>query len=189
MYYLCRAVSLCVCVCLCCELYVLFMLWRFTVCVCVCLCCVRPCFTAGVATAVCVCVLRALRVYYVCVCWIGYASRRAMLQQLHGVTMYSHDEHHTSTYSWTERGKGGRTPSASHHAPRPVLSFITASSRTPSSRRAGLVSGSWSDLVVLSVSLQFLSCCTVSPPHICYMCFAAGSKLTFPFKGPIIMKI
>lgn len=40
----------------------------------------------------------------------GYASRRAMLQQLHGVTMYSHDEHHTATtttpYSWTERGKG-----------------------------------------------------------------------------------
>ncbi|XP_022536220.2 syntaxin-binding protein 5-like isoform X6 [Astyanax mexicanus] len=33
----------------------------------------------------------------------GYASRRAMLQQLHGVTMYSHDEHHTTTYSWTER--------------------------------------------------------------------------------------
>ncbi|XP_037395463.1 syntaxin-binding protein 5-like isoform X12 [Pygocentrus nattereri] len=33
----------------------------------------------------------------------GYASRRAMLQQLHGVTMYSHDEHHTTTYSWNER--------------------------------------------------------------------------------------
>ncbi|XP_053734211.1 syntaxin-binding protein 5-like isoform X6 [Synchiropus splendidus] len=39
----------------------------------------------------------------------GYASRRAMLQQLHGVTMYSHDEHHTTTtttttpYSWSER--------------------------------------------------------------------------------------
>ncbi|XP_072542736.1 syntaxin-binding protein 5-like isoform X6 [Salminus brasiliensis] len=33
----------------------------------------------------------------------GYPSRRAMLQQLHGVTMYSHDEHHTSTYSWSER--------------------------------------------------------------------------------------
>ncbi|XP_072301264.1 syntaxin-binding protein 5-like isoform X2 [Eucyclogobius newberryi] len=35
----------------------------------------------------------------------GYASRRAMLQQLHGVTMYSHDEHHsTSTpYCWSER--------------------------------------------------------------------------------------
>lgn len=39
--------------------------------------------------------------------WVGYASRRAMLQQLHGVTMYSHDEHHiTSPYCWSERGKG-----------------------------------------------------------------------------------
>lgn len=39
--------------------------------------------------------------------WVGHASRRAMLQQLHGVTMYSHDEHHTTTtpYCWTERGK------------------------------------------------------------------------------------
>lgn len=38
---------------------------------------------------------------------VGYASRRAMLQQLHGVTMYSHDEHHTSApYCWSERGKG-----------------------------------------------------------------------------------
>ncbi|KAM6986073.1 syntaxin-binding protein 5-like isoform 4-T4 [Aplochiton taeniatus] len=33
----------------------------------------------------------------------GYASRRAMLQQLHGVSMYSHDEHHTTSYCWTER--------------------------------------------------------------------------------------
>ncbi|XP_041857649.1 syntaxin-binding protein 5-like isoform X10 [Melanotaenia boesemani] len=34
----------------------------------------------------------------------GHASRRAMLQQLHGVTMYSHDEHHTTTsYCWSER--------------------------------------------------------------------------------------
>ncbi|XP_036400778.1 syntaxin-binding protein 5-like isoform X3 [Megalops cyprinoides] len=33
----------------------------------------------------------------------GYASRRAMLQQLHGVSMYSHDEHHTTVYSWSER--------------------------------------------------------------------------------------
>ncbi|XP_061923471.1 syntaxin-binding protein 5-like isoform X6 [Entelurus aequoreus] len=31
----------------------------------------------------------------------GYASRRAMLQQLHGVAMYSHDEHHTTC--WSER--------------------------------------------------------------------------------------
>ncbi|XP_019737946.1 syntaxin-binding protein 5-like isoform X13 [Hippocampus comes] len=34
----------------------------------------------------------------------GFASRRAMLQQLHGVTMYSHDEHHTTTsYCWSDR--------------------------------------------------------------------------------------
>ncbi|TSQ01558.1 Syntaxin-binding protein 5-like [Bagarius yarrelli] len=33
----------------------------------------------------------------------GYPSRRAMLQQLHGVSMYSHDEHHVTTYSWSER--------------------------------------------------------------------------------------
>ncbi|XP_077072144.1 syntaxin-binding protein 5-like isoform X5 [Siphateles boraxobius] len=33
----------------------------------------------------------------------GYSSRRAMLQQLHGVSMYSHDEHHITTYSWSER--------------------------------------------------------------------------------------
>ncbi|XP_036814681.1 syntaxin-binding protein 5-like isoform X2 [Oncorhynchus mykiss] len=33
----------------------------------------------------------------------GHASRRAMLQQLHGVSMYSHDEHHTTSYNWSER--------------------------------------------------------------------------------------
>ncbi|XP_035031312.1 syntaxin-binding protein 5-like isoform X6 [Hippoglossus stenolepis] len=34
----------------------------------------------------------------------GYASRRAMLQQLHGVSMYSHDEHHSSSaYCWNEK--------------------------------------------------------------------------------------
>ncbi|XP_065107697.1 syntaxin-binding protein 5-like isoform X5 [Paramisgurnus dabryanus] len=33
----------------------------------------------------------------------GYPSRRAMLQQLHGVSMYSHDEHHITSYSWSER--------------------------------------------------------------------------------------
>ncbi|XP_051782340.1 syntaxin-binding protein 5-like isoform X1 [Erpetoichthys calabaricus] len=33
----------------------------------------------------------------------GYASRRAMLQQLHGVSIYSHDEHHAGSYSWTEK--------------------------------------------------------------------------------------
>ncbi|XP_034144702.1 syntaxin-binding protein 5-like isoform X15 [Esox lucius] len=36
----------------------------------------------------------------------GCASRRAMLQQLHGVSMYSHDEHHTTTpYNWSERAE------------------------------------------------------------------------------------
>ncbi|KAF3842940.1 hypothetical protein F7725_001789 [Dissostichus mawsoni] len=37
----------------------------------------------------------------------GYASRRAMLQQFHGVTMYSHDEHHSPPpppFSWTDKG-------------------------------------------------------------------------------------
>ncbi|KAG7467302.1 hypothetical protein MATL_G00151890 [Megalops atlanticus] len=33
----------------------------------------------------------------------GYASKRAMLQQLHGVSMYSHDEHHATMYSWSEK--------------------------------------------------------------------------------------
>ncbi|KAI9538340.1 hypothetical protein NQZ68_016382, partial [Dissostichus eleginoides] len=37
----------------------------------------------------------------------GYASRRAMLQQFHGVTMYSHDEHHEHhsppSFSWTDK--------------------------------------------------------------------------------------
>lgn len=39
---------------------------------------------------------------------VGFASRRAMLHQLHGVSMYSHEEHHTHTpaYSWGEKGKG-----------------------------------------------------------------------------------
>lgn len=46
--------------------------------------------------------------------WVGHASRRAMLQQLHGVTMYSHDEHHTTTtsYCWNERGKRALAMSA-----------------------------------------------------------------------------
>ncbi|KAG5282884.1 hypothetical protein AALO_G00035780 [Alosa alosa] len=35
----------------------------------------------------------------------GYASRRAMLQQLHGVSMYSHDEHHSTSYCWSERAE------------------------------------------------------------------------------------
>lgn len=46
---------------------------------------------------------------------LGHASRRAMLQQLHGVTMYSHDEHHTTTsYCWNERGKGALADTQKH---------------------------------------------------------------------------
>ncbi|KAL4656611.1 syntaxin-binding protein 5-like isoform X1 [Arapaima gigas] len=33
----------------------------------------------------------------------GCASRRAMLQQLHGFSVYSHDEQHTTAYTWSER--------------------------------------------------------------------------------------
>ncbi|XP_048834470.1 syntaxin-binding protein 5-like isoform X14 [Brienomyrus brachyistius] len=33
----------------------------------------------------------------------GCASRRAMLQQLHGYSVYSHDEQHSTAYSWNER--------------------------------------------------------------------------------------
>ncbi|KAG9329347.1 hypothetical protein JZ751_005597, partial [Albula glossodonta] len=46
---------------------------------------------------VCVCVGGAL--------WgvVGYTSRRAMLQQLHGVSMFSHEEHHATMYTWSER--------------------------------------------------------------------------------------
>lgn len=37
-----------------------------------------------------------------------------MLQQLHGVAMYSHDEHHTtSPYCWSDRGKGASATNAS----------------------------------------------------------------------------
>lgn len=57
-----------------------------------------------------------------------------MLQQLHGVTMYSHDEHHTTTpYCWSERGKGASATTAVHlnnirssvsqHVLRPVALF------------------------------------------------------------------
>lgn len=56
---------------------------------------------------------------------VGYASRRAMLQQLHGVTMYSHDEHHTSApYCWSERGKGSSAANPS----TAVLVIITRAS-------------------------------------------------------------
>ncbi|XP_073524804.1 syntaxin-binding protein 5-like isoform X3 [Phyllobates terribilis] len=34
---------------------------------------------------------------------VGYISRRAMLQQLHGVSTYSNDEYHYSTNSWAEK--------------------------------------------------------------------------------------
>lgn len=37
-----------------------------------------------------------------------------MLQQLHGVTMYSHDEHHSTTsYCWSDRGKRASATNAS----------------------------------------------------------------------------
>ncbi|XP_056435769.1 syntaxin-binding protein 5-like isoform X1 [Gadus chalcogrammus] len=36
----------------------------------------------------------------------GHTSRRAMLQQLHGVSMYSHDEHHSpAAYCWSEKAE------------------------------------------------------------------------------------
>lgn len=45
-----------------------------------------------------------------------------MLQQLHGVTMYSHDEHHTTTsYCWSERGKGA---SATNCCPADKFTFV-----------------------------------------------------------------
>ncbi|MGH0153612.1 UNVERIFIED_CONTAM: hypothetical protein FKN15_051578 [Acipenser sinensis] len=34
---------------------------------------------------------------------VGYASRRAMLQQLHGISIYSQDEHHSASYTWSEK--------------------------------------------------------------------------------------
>lgn len=65
-------------------------------------------FWGGVTALVCVGAWRGLFIWGSCCgARVGYASRRAMLQQLHGVTMYSHDEHHTSApYCWSERGKG-----------------------------------------------------------------------------------
>ncbi|XP_074550785.1 syntaxin-binding protein 5-like isoform X9 [Halichoeres trimaculatus] len=54
----------------------------------------------------------------------GYASRRAMLQQLHGVTMYSHDEHHTTApYCWTERATESRENSFSRSRSSSVSSI------------------------------------------------------------------
>lgn len=43
-----------------------------------------------------------------------------MLQQLHGVSMYSHDEHHTTSYNWSERGKGGGGDAVHRHV-RPTV--------------------------------------------------------------------
>ncbi|KTF87147.1 hypothetical protein cypCar_00006857 [Cyprinus carpio] len=57
----------------------------------------------------------------------GYASRRAMLQQLHGVSMYSHDEHHITTYSWSERGKEGLFEGHKDHSPCSVTSHSVPS--------------------------------------------------------------
>lgn len=75
---------------------------------------------------------------------VGYASRRAMLQQLHGVTMYSHDEHHTSApYCWSERGKGA---SATKPSTDVVLLIMRPSSVRPSVRQS--VSMSVSPVVV-----------------------------------------
>lgn len=58
---------------------------------------------------------------------IGHASRRAMLQQLHGVTMYSHDEHHSTTsYCWSDRGKRA---SATNASPAVLLTTLRPSVR------------------------------------------------------------
>ncbi|KAM6978514.1 LOW QUALITY PROTEIN: syntaxin-binding protein 5-like [Tautogolabrus adspersus] len=54
----------------------------------------------------------------------GYASRRAMLQQLHGVTMYSHDEHHTTApYCWSEKATESRENSFSRSRSSSVSSI------------------------------------------------------------------
>ncbi|XP_020494085.1 syntaxin-binding protein 5-like isoform X4 [Labrus bergylta] len=54
----------------------------------------------------------------------GYASRRAMLQQLHGVTMYSHDEHHTGApYCWSEKAAESRENSFSRSRSSSVSSI------------------------------------------------------------------
>lgn len=67
--------------------------------------------------------------------WVGYASRRAMLQQLHGVAMYSHDEHHISApYCWSERGKGASATNPS----TAVLVIHVRPSVTMSVRHVGL---------------------------------------------------
>lgn len=86
------------------------------------------CLVFGFGLSVCVCVFPSGHdggvVCYMgvscCGGRVGYASRRAMLQQFHGVTMYSHDEHPTSApYCWSERGKGA---SAAHPSTAVLLS-------------------------------------------------------------------
>lgn len=61
---------------------------------------------------------------------LGHASRRAMLQQLHGVTMYSHDEHHTTaSYCWNERGKGALADTQTHLRTTVLLNCLHPSVR------------------------------------------------------------
>lgn len=36
---------------------------------------------------------------------VGYISRRAMLQQLHGISSLSHDERHCTAHTWMNKGK------------------------------------------------------------------------------------
>lgn len=64
-----------------------------------------------------------------------------MLQQLHGVTMYSHDEYHTSApYCWSERGKGtsATNPSTAVLLIRPSVSQYVSPSCGPVSYKIGL---------------------------------------------------
>ncbi|CAL8357500.1 unnamed protein product [Arctogadus glacialis] len=55
---------------------------------------------------------------------VGYTSRRAMLQQLHGVSMYSVDEHHSpAAYCWSEKGAESRENSFSRSRSSSVSSI------------------------------------------------------------------
>lgn len=72
-----------------------------------------------------------------------------MLQQLHGVTMYSHDEHHTSApYCWSERGKGASATNLSTAVlliiTRPSVSQYVSPSCGPVSCKNAPLSGSTS---------------------------------------------
>lgn len=86
---------LCVCVCVCSSGWVgVWGGWR----------CLFLCFFGVFFVFLCCSMVVG---FHVVAAQSGYASRRAMLQQLHGVTMYSHDEHHANApYCWSERGKG-----------------------------------------------------------------------------------